>query len=161
IIMSKQLQQAKECEDAHHDHDHDHDHDHGGPLALILFFVGAVIFLIALFLPAGLLKNSFYFVTFVLSGYHLIIEGFADTAIKTWQQKRFKPNIHILMTLAAVGAMVIGEFMEAALLILIFAGAHYLEDYAQNKSKKEITSLLHLNPTQARKIMPDGTSTIV
>src|SRR5690625_5534839 len=35
-------------------------------------------------------------------------------------KKKFIPNIHILMTLAAIGAVIIGEYMEAALLILIF-----------------------------------------
>lgn len=140
---------------------HEHDHHHGGPVAITLFFVGAVIFVIALFLPAGLTKQLLFFATFLLSGYEVMWEGFADSFHQSMKQKRFKPNIHILMTLAAVGAMVIGEFMEAALLILIFAGAHYLEDYAQGKSKKEITSLLQLNPTQARKIMPNGKINIV
>ncbi|HLR64094.1 MAG TPA: heavy metal translocating P-type ATPase [Pseudogracilibacillus sp.] len=142
-------------------HDHDHDHHHGGMLETILFFVGLITFIIGLFVNITTVKYSLYFLTFLLSGYHIIIEGFIDTFQQTIKHKRFKPNIHILMTLAAVGAMIIGEFMEAALLILIFAGAHYLEDYTQNKSKKEITSLLELHPTTARKIMPNGDVKIV
>src|SRR5690625_2755156 len=65
------------------------------------------------------------------------------------------------MTLAAIGAMIIGEFREASLLILIFAGAHYLEDYAEGRSKKEITSLLEMHPTSARRIKNDGTIEVV
>ena len=147
--------------DHDHDHGHGHDHSHGGKATVILFFVGLATFIIGLFLDKGGFQSSLYVTTFALAGYHIIIEGFVDTYQQTIRRKKFYPNVHILMTLAAIGAMIIGEFMEAALLILIFAGAHYLEDYAQGKSKKEITSLLNLNPTNARRIMPNGEIEIV
>lgn len=153
--MSNHKEEA-EFNVAHGSCGHDHDHSHGGGAAVVMFFVGLATFIIALFLQAGFVKSGLYITTFVLSGYHIIIEGFADTYRQTVKRKRFYPNVHILMTLAAVGAMIIGEFMEAALLILIFAGAHYLEDYAQGKSRKEITTLLNLNPTSARRILPNG-----
>src|SRR5690625_4969438 len=143
-----------------HDH-HDHNHHHGGKTAVVLYFIGLVFFILALFLGKGSIQNSLFTATLVLSGYHIIIEGFADTIKQTIRQKRFKPNVHILMTLAAVGAMIIGEFREASLLILIFAGAHYLENYAEGRSRREITSLLQLNPTSARKIIPGGKIDIV
>src|SRR5699024_8056744 len=63
---------------------------------------------------------------------------------------------HLLMTLAAFGSVLIGNFNEAALLILIFAGAHFLEEYAEGQSRKEITNLLKLNPTEARLVKADG-----
>lgn len=143
-----------------HVHAH-HDHDHGGVVEVVLFFVGLASFILALFLDKGFIQNLLYTVTFFLAGYHIIIEGFADTITQTIRHKKFLPNVHVLMTLAAIGAMIIGDFREAALLILIFAGAHYLEDYAEDKSKKEITNLLHLNPTQARRIKEDGEIEIV
>src|SRR5699024_5883024 len=71
------------------------------------------------------------------------------------------PNIHILMTLAALGAVIIGEYMEAALLILIFGGAHFLEHYAEDKSNKEITNLIEINPTTARRLKANGETEIV
>src|SRR5690625_4683594 len=134
--MSKaKLQMERHIQHQHEAHAH-HDHDHGGKTAVILFFVGLTTFIIALFLNNMMMKNMLYSLTLVLSGYHIIVEGFLDTITQTIRRKKFHPNVHILMTLAAIGAMVIGEFREAALLILIFAGAHYLEDYAQGKSKK-------------------------
>lgn len=141
----------------HHDgHDHDHDHHHGGKLTVALFFIGLFLFLIALFIKIDWLQKTLFFGTFLLSGYHVIFDGFTDTIKQTIKRKKLYPNVHILMTLAAIGAMIIGEFREAALLILIFSGAHYLEDYAEGRSKKEITSLLKLNPTSARRILPNG-----
>lgn len=139
----------------------EHDHHHGGKIDVVLYFIGLAIFVIALFITQGFIQNFLFLTTLIMSGYHIIIEGFADTVTQTIRTRRFKPNVHILMTLAAIGAMIIGEFREASLLILIFAGAHYLEDYAQGRSKKEITSLLELNPTSARKIMPNGDIEIV
>src|SRR5699024_3887676 len=116
---------------------HDHDHTHGGRAGVILFFAGLAAFLIALFVGAGPLKRTLYITSIVLSGYHIIIDGFSDTIHQTMKRKKFMPNIHILMTLAAIGAVIIGEYMEAALLILIFGGAHFLEHYAEDKSNKE------------------------
>ena len=65
------------------------------------------------------------------------------------------------MALAAAGAIVIGKYEEAAMLIVIFAAAHFLEDYVDGKSKREITHLLNLNPTEARIVYPDGSTQIV
>ena len=64
------------------------------------------------------------------------------------------------MTLAAVGCYY-REYMEAALLILIFGGAHFLEHYAEDKSNKEITNLIKINPTTARRLKENGKTEIV
>lgn len=147
----------------HHDdtHTHDHHHSHGGKTAVILYFIGLAAFLVALFLDASVGKTFLYLFALVVSGYHIILEGFSDTFHQTKKRKKFSPNVHILMTLAAVGAVIIGEYMEGTLLILIFAGAHFLEEYAENKSNKEITNLLNLNPTSARRINANGEIEIV
>ena len=42
-----------------------------------------------------------------------------------------------------------------------FSGAHFLEDYAEGRSKREITKLLEMNPTTAKLILPDGNTKIV
>ena len=47
------------------------------------------------------------------------------------------------------------------MLIVIFAGAHFLEEYVDEKSRKEITNLLNLNPTQARLVLEDNNTKIV
>lgn len=139
----------------------DDNHNHEGRAEVILFFIGLIAFLIALFVNPGTFKTLLYMVSLVLSGYHIIIEGFLDTVRQTMRRKKFTPNLHILMTLAAIGAVIIGEYMEAALLILIFAGAHFLEHYAENKSNQEITNLIKINPTKARRLTENGESEIV
>src|SRR5690625_393437 len=139
----------------------DHHDEHNNKIEVILYFIGLGLFLIGLFVSNDTGKMLLYITALILSGYHIIIEGFIDTYKQTVNLKKFMPNVHILMTLAAIGAMIIGEYMEATLLILIFAGAHYLEHYAESKSNKEITSLLKLNPTTARRIKKDGSTEVV
>ncbi|WP_161842804.1 heavy metal translocating P-type ATPase [Candidatus Enterococcus huntleyi] len=144
-----------------HSHDHSHEHNHGN-LPIVLYGIGLILYLVALlFVKNELLENSLFVVTILTAGYHVIVEGISETVSDTLSQKKFVPNVHILMTLAAAGAAAIGDFDEGALLILIFAGAHFLEDYAEGKSKREITKLLKLNPTEARLIQADGATKLV
>src|SRR5699024_6285554 len=77
------------------------------------------------------------------------------------KSKKFKPNIPILMPSPAIGPVIIGEYMEAALLILIFGGAHFLEHYAEDKSNKEITNFIKINPTTARRLNENGKTEII
>jgi Cd2+/Zn2+-exporting ATPase len=140
-----------------HTHAQDDCHHSHGTAPMRNYFIGVVFFVVALLMPQEIVKDSLYVVTILLAGYHIIWEGIEDTIHDSSQSKHFKPNVHLLMTLAAVGSVAIGNFSEAALLILIFAGAHFLEDYAEGQSRKEITNLLKLNPTQARLVLPDGT----
>ncbi|MBC9720081.1 MAG: heavy metal translocating P-type ATPase [Lactobacillus sp.] len=146
-----------------HNHSHSHDHDHG-KMPVVLYFVGLVLALIALFLDGenSLLQNSLFSIASITAGYHVIIlEGIGETIENSKLKHTFTPNSHILTGVAALGASLIGEFWEGTLLILIFSGAHFLEDYAEGRSKREITKLLEMNPTTARLIMPDGNTKIV
>ncbi|MCQ9210336.1 heavy metal translocating P-type ATPase [Granulicatella seriolae] len=140
------------------EHHHTHQHNHESKLPVILYGVGLATFIVGLVIHGSqptLSTILFIFTTFS-AGYHVMGEGFGDTIRNSVAAKRFVPNIHLLMMLAAVGAVAIGNSEEAALLILIFAGAHFLEEYAEGRSKKEITQLLKLNPSKARLIQADG-----
>ena len=129
-----------------HGHEHEHDHDHG-KLPIILYFIGFILAIVAFFLSEeyGTLKNIFFSLTVLTAGYHVVfLEGLGETIENTRENKHFTPNSHVLMGLAALGAMLIGSYGEGALLILIFAGAHFLEHYAEGKSKREISQLLEI-----------------
>ena len=151
------------CSHDHNSHTHQHpDHGHTVASAIFAYVIGLLAFLLGL-IPgqASLLVNVLYSLTVILSGYHVLSEGLLETWQASYKSRRFCPNTHLLMGLAALGAMAIGQFQEAALLILIFAGAHFLEDYAEAKSKKEMTSLLAMQPQEARLLEEDGTVNIV
>jgi len=55
----------------------------------------------------------------------------------------------LLMILAAIGSAIIGYWAEGAILIFIFAMSGALETYAMNKSHKEISSLMDMQPEEA------------
>ncbi|MGO2083403.1 heavy metal translocating P-type ATPase [Vagococcus sp.] len=139
---------------------HEHEHHHG-KLPTVLYFIGLATFILSYFPFSTLVINLLATLTIFLSGYHIIIEGFSDTYHQTKSKRKFTPNVHILMAFAAIGAAIIGDFKEGALLIVIFAGAHFLEDYVEEKSKREITNLIAMNPTEARLLLENGETKIV
>lgn len=127
-------------------------HDLEHRLALLFYFVGLILFGIAVLFPFNeLISNLILFFSLLFSGYHVLMEGVIDTIKDSKEKRGFYPNIHILMGISAIGAMLLNSYSEATILILIFAGAHFLEEYVEGKSKKDITSLLKLKPLTARK----------
>lgn len=136
----------------------------GHRIPVILYFIGLALAIIALFISGDYLfiKNTLFTIATIAAGYHVVVlEGVTDTIERTKANRRFTPNAHILMGLAAIGASLIGQFWEGTLLILIFAGAHFLEHYAEGRSRREISKLMDLNPTTARLVDDDGNTKIV
>ena len=128
-----------------------------------LYLLGLLLAIIGLFLGQfKVLQNIIFATSTVLAGYHVIIcEGIGETIEMTKENRWFTPNAHILMGLAAIAAGLIGNFWEGTLLILIFAGSSFLEEYAEGRSEREITKLMEMNPTTARLILADGSTKII
>lgn len=59
-------------------------------------------------------------------------------------------SINFLMTIAVVGAIVIGEYVEAASLAFLFALAELLEEYAVDRARRSLRGLMKLAPSEAR-----------
>ena len=58
-------------------------------------------------------------------------------------------DMNVLMTLATVGAAVIGEWTESASVMFLFAVAHVLETYSMDRARHAITALMELSPAEA------------
>ena len=84
-----------------------------------------------------------YITAYVIGGYAKAKEGITETI------KSRKLNVEILMILAAIGSAMIGYWTEGAILIFIFAMSGALETYAMNKSHREISALMELQPEEA------------
>lgn len=91
----------------------------------------------------------FYIAIFFL-GFFAAKEAVVDTV----QSK--SPNVDLLMILAALGAVFINYESEGAVLLLIFAGAEALEDYASNKSTQAISELMSQVPATAQVLKDNG-----
>jgi len=87
--------------------------------------------------------EPWYIVT--LFGLSFVIGGFAKAKEGVHLTIKNKSlNVEILMILAALGAFIVGNYSEGAILILIFSISGVLESYATSKSEKALTSLLKL-----------------
>lgn len=84
-----------------------------------------------------------YLIAFVIGGFAKAKEGIEDTIANK------DLNVELLMILAAIGSAIIGYWTEGAILIFIFAMSGALETYTMNKSHKEISSLMELQPEEA------------
>ena len=93
--------------------------------------------------------SGLFGLSFLIGGFFKAKEGVLDTI------KDKSLNVEILMILAALGAFVVGEFQEGAILILIFSVSGVLESYTTARSEKELTSLLKLAPDMAIRLV-DG-----
>jgi Cd2+/Zn2+-exporting ATPase len=97
----------------------------------------------------------------VLYGVALIAGGW-DATIDTWENiKEKKLDIHFLMLAVAVGAVCIGAWGEAVLLLFLFSSSGAMEDYAMDRTQREVGSLLKTAPKQATLAMPDGSERLV
>jgi Zn2+/Cd2+-exporting ATPase len=63
--------------------------------------------------------------------------------------RRFLPDINLLMTVAVTGAVLIGEWSEAAVVTFLFALSEFLEDWSERRARRAIQSLLELSPQTA------------
>jgi Zn2+/Cd2+-exporting ATPase len=84
-----------------------------------------------------------YLLAFAIGGFAKAKEGIEAT----YENKEL--NVEMLMIFAAVGSAIIGYWTEGAILIFIFAVSGALETYTMNKSHKEISSLMKLQPEEA------------
>lgn len=65
-------------------------------------------------------------------------------------------DMNFLMTIAAVGAWIIGEQAEAASTLFLFAVAELLESYSMDRARNAIRRLMELSPAEAT-VRRDGT----
>ena len=84
-----------------------------------------------------------YITAFCVGGFAKAKEGIEETIADK------KLNVELLMVLAAIGSATIGYWTEGAILIFIFAVSGALETYAMNKSHREISALMNLQPEEA------------
>ena len=58
-------------------------------------------------------------------------------------------DIHVLMAIAVVGAVALGEWSEAATVIFLFAVAQYLESRSMDRARHAVRALMDLTPPDA------------
>lgn len=96
-----------------------------------------------LFLIAGYIVHPYFFLaTIGVGGYGVAAKGMRELS-------RFDFRINGLMTIAVTGALIIGQWEEAAVVAVLFAVSELLETYSMDKARGSIQSLIKLAPNEA------------
>ncbi len=95
-----------------------------------------------------------YGVVYVAGGWEPAREGLRALREKTL-------DVDLLMIVAAIGAASIGQVMDGALLIVIFATSGALEALATARTQDAVRGLLDLAPATATLVLDDGSETTV
>lgn len=92
-------------------------------------------------LPRSLIW-SFYAVAYISGGFYSVQEAW-----DTLKQRQF--DVNFLMIIAAVGAALVGQPLEGAVLMFLFSLSNTLETYAMGRTHASIRALLDLTPQEA------------
>lgn len=121
-----------------------------GPLMTLLGKYWQPLSLASLMLVAALLPDEFGQPLFTLA----TLWGLWPISRKAWSLTRSGSPfaIETLMTVAAVGALFLGETAEAAMVLLLFMLGEHLESYAAARARAGVTALMALVPDKAVRI---------
>ncbi|MBD8069294.1 heavy metal translocating P-type ATPase [Bacillus sp. PS06] len=113
----------------------------------IKVYISAILLVISWFLgeqygEEHLLPTIGYAASILIGGYSLFIKG-----IKNLSRLQFDMNT--LMTIAIIGAAIIGEWGEGATVVILFAISEALERYSMDKARQSIESLMDIAPKEA------------
>lgn len=131
-----------------------HSHDYGPMQKWLTAACAGTLAVGAMAQFTGLLPEQlaiwFYVISYISGGYF----GFFETI---YHLRHRELNIDFLMISAALGAALLGQWVEGATLLFLFSLSGSLESYALDKSRHAIHSLLKLRPQEGLRRNPDGT----
>jgi len=133
------------------------EHEHGGPFgerSELVFSLGCgALTAIGWGLGKGGVTSAVTTSLFVLA--YVLGSWFTVKEVAVALRAR-KFEIDFLMLLAAVGAAILGEWSEGALLLFLFTLGHGLEGYAMGRARNAIGALAKLVPETALRVDDDG-----
>ena len=134
---------------------HEHDHEHNSSLAAII--VGAIVMAVAEFtnLVPEQYMTPLLIVTFIVLGWRIVW-----AAIKNGMKGKFFDE-NFLMSIATIGALIIGEYAEAVGVMLFFQVGIYFEERATERSRNAVMDAVDLRPEEVRLVLCDDSVEVV
>jgi heavy metal-(Cd/Co/Hg/Pb/Zn)-translocating P-type ATPase len=122
---------------------------------IALYITGFLFFVAAIILPGGSLPETMLFVAaWLIFGWNVL----AGSLRNILKGRVFDENF--LMTVATIGAFILGEYAEGASVMLFYQIGETLQEYAVNRSRKSIRKLLDIKPEFANLITESGTEKV-
>ena len=113
----------------------------------VIIIISAVLFAIALFVKMNqTLQLILMLVAYILLGKDTVLK-----AVKNVEKGDFFDE-NFLMTVATLGAIMIGEYPEAVAVMLFYEVGELFQSYAINKSRKSIADMMDIKPEYANVI---------
>lgn len=72
--------------------------------------------------------------------------------------RALRPDMNLLMTVAVIGAILVGEWFEAATVAFLFSFSLALERWSVGRAQRAVEALMTLTPDKARTKQPDETA---
>ena len=133
----------------------EHDHEHNASLSAII--VGAIVMAVAEltnWVPDQYM-TPLLIVTFVVLGWRIVW-----AAVKNGMKGKFFDE-NFLMSIATIGALIIGEYAEAVGVMLFFQVGIYFEERATERSRNAVMDAVDLRPEEVRLVLCDGSVEVV
>lgn len=130
------------CSCGHVQEHEEHEHGEGARQFLILGVAAAM--LIASHFIGGFWQNALRIASYLAAGYEVLLR-----AGKGLFKKRFFDE-NVLMSIATIGAIALGDFSEAAAVMIFYGVGESLQEMAVRSSRKRITDAVELHPDKAR-----------
>ncbi len=115
---------------------------------------------VSLFLIISAFLSHYLFKNEIIAEIGLIIAsiiGIVPIAIQAYQSLRVKVvSIDVLVTIAVIGAFLIKNFEESAIVTFLFLFGSFLEQSTLNKTRSAIKELTEMAPEAAYKLMADN-----
>ena len=115
---------------------------------VIKIVVALILFLLAMFIKFQneWINNCIFILSYIIVGFEILRKAVRNI----FRGKVFDENF--LMSVATLGAFAIGEFPEAVAVMLFYQVGELFQDYAVDKSRKSIASLMDIRPDYANVI---------
>ena len=117
---------------------------------LLRIIIASLLLLTAFLLPSkGYIRLIIFLIPYIIVGYDVLISALRNILSGQMMDEQF------LMTVATIGALILGEYGEAAAVMLFYQIGELFQGIAVGKSRKNIASLMNIRPDMAR-VLRDG-----